>query len=92
MDVASGLVTQLTHHLQTDPKNLTHLNALTPTWSPDGNAIVFHWTPSNQLWVMRADGSGQVQLTLPPGLNLLATSWSVIEVGHGRRRAAGQIE
>ena len=81
MDVASGSVTQLTHHLQTDPKNLTHLSALTPTWSPDGNAIVFHWAPSNQLWVMRADGSGQVQLTFPPGINLLATSWSVIAVG-----------
>ena len=81
MDAASGSVTQLTHHLQTDPENRTHLNALTPTWSPDGKAIVFHWTPSNQLWVMRADGSGQVQLTFPPGINLLASSWSVIAVG-----------
>ena len=78
--VPNGPVTQLTHHLEIDPTNTTHLNALTPTWSPDGQLIVFHWTPSNQLWVMRADGSGQAQLTFPPGLNLLATSWSVIAV------------
>jgi TolB protein len=79
--VVNGAVTQLTHHLDIDPTNITHLNGLTPTWSPDGQAIVFHWTPSNQLWVMRADGSGQVQLTVPPGFNLLAASWSVIAVG-----------
>ena len=85
MDVATGSVTQLTHHLQADPENRTHLNALTPTWSPDGQMIVFHWTPSNQLWVMRADGSGQTQLTVPPGFNLLATSWSVIAVGRSAR-------
>ena len=83
--VPNGTVTQLTHHLEIDPKNITHLSALTPTWSPDGQMIVFHWTPSNQLWVMQADGSGQVQLTVPPGFNLLAASWSVIRVGKGAR-------
>jgi hypothetical protein len=34
---------------------------------------------------MRADGSSQVQLTVPPGFNLLAASWSVIRVGKGAR-------
>lgn len=61
---------------------LTFNNAqdLTPTWSPDGQAVVFH--RGNQLWVMYADGSGQTPLTTPPGLNLLATSWGVIAVGN----------
>lgn len=81
METASGQITQLTFNDRQD---------LTPTWSPDGQAIVFHRTPGNQLWVMHADGSGQTQLTaLPgsgePGLNLLATSWGVIEVGRGAR-------
>jgi Tol biopolymer transport system component len=83
--VVNGAVTQLTSHLDIDPKNLTHLSALTPTWSPDGQAIVFQWTPSNQLWVMRADGSDQGQLTFPLGNNLLATSWRVIAVGRRDR-------
>ena len=74
--VANGPVTQLT---------LNNINEVTPTWSPDGQAIVFHRTPANQLWVMSADGSGQTQLTVPPGLNLLATSWDVIAVGRGAR-------
>jgi Tol biopolymer transport system component len=76
MEVATGQITQLT---------LNNINELTPTWSPDGQAIVFHRAPANQLWVMNADGSGQTQLTLPPGLNLLATSWGVIEVGQHAR-------
>ena len=83
--VVNGAVTQLTSHLDIDPENLTHLSALTPTWSPDGQAIVFNWTPSNQLWVMRADGSDQGQLTFPLGINLLATSWRVIAVGRRDR-------
>ena len=74
--VANGQITQLT---------LNNVNELTPTWSPDGQAIVFHRTPSNQLWVMQANGSGMAQLTVPPGFNLLATSWSVIGVGKRAR-------
>lgn len=74
--VANGQITQLTFN---------SINDLTPTWSPDGEAIVFHRAPANQLWVMYADGSAQTQLTVPPGLNLLATSWGVIEVGRKPR-------
>jgi TolB protein len=76
MEVANRQITQLT---------VNAANDLTPTWSPDGEAIVSHRAPANQLWVMYADGSGQTQLTVPPGLNLLATSWGVIEVGRGKR-------
>ena len=32
---------------------------------------------ANQLRTMHADGPGERQITLPPGLNLLATSWGV---------------
>ena len=81
MDGPYGAVTRLTFN---------NVNELTPTWSPDGQAIVFHKTPSNQLWVMRADGTAATQLTGLPGtgdsgLNLLATSWGVIGVGGGTR-------
>jgi len=34
---------------------------------------------------MHADGSGQVQLTVPPGFNLLAASWIEMRVGKGAR-------
>lgn len=56
---------------------------LTPTWSPDGQQIVFHKGPENQLRVMQSDGTGQQLLTAPPGINFLATSWDVISVGTG---------
>ncbi len=74
--VANAPATRLTTNNQQD---------LTPTWSPDGLAIVFHRAPANQLWVMNADGTGQTQLTAPPGFNLLATSWGVIQVGQRPR-------
>lgn len=74
MDVANRQITQLT---------LNNINELTPTWSPDGQAIVLHRTPTNQLWVMHANGTGLVPLAAAAssGFNLLATSWSVIAVG-----------
>ena len=72
--VADAPATRLTTNNQHD---------LTPNWSPDGLAIVFHRAPANQLWVMHLDGTGQTQLTALPGsgesgFNLLATSWGVI--------------
>ncbi|HXT68136.1 MAG TPA: hypothetical protein VN700_00155 [Vicinamibacterales bacterium] len=46
---------------------------LTPTWSPDGRRIVFHrpigGTARFQLFSISADGTGETQLTFPPGLN-----------------------
>ena len=77
--VANSPITQLTQN---------NISELTPTWSPDGRMIVFHRVPSNQLWVMPADGSAApVQLTaaFSSGFNLLATSWSVIGVGKRAR-------
>jgi hypothetical protein len=53
------------------------VNDLTPTWSADGKQIVWHKTPANQLFTMHADGSGEGQITAPPGFTLLATSWGV---------------
>jgi Tol biopolymer transport system component len=61
-----------------DPRRLT-FNTLpdgTPTWSPDGTKIVFNRAvpvPNQQLHIMNADGSGQTQMTLPPGFNLFAS-------------------
>ena len=52
MDGPYGAITRLTFN---------NISELTPTWSPDGLAIVFHKVPSNQLWVMRADGTGETQ-------------------------------
>ena len=66
--VADAQITRLT---------INTVNDLTPTWSPDGKEIVFHKTPLNQLFTMHADGTGERQITTPPGLNLLATSWGV---------------
>jgi TolB protein len=51
----------------------------TPSWSlPDGQKIVFHRNVAGlQIWVMNAaDGTGQTQLTKPPGMNLFA-AWGV---------------
>jgi len=41
-----------------------------PTWSPDGSTIAFLRAPKgyDQVWLMRADASGQRQLTEPPSL------------------------
>lgn len=59
LDVASGKVTKLTE---------TEDNS-SPAWSSDGTKIAFtSWRGGNQdLFVMNADGSGQLRLTDDPG-------------------------
>ncbi len=46
---------------------------LTASWSPDGTKIVFHRRVGDrghlQLFLVNADGTGEMQLTFPPGLN-----------------------
>jgi TolB protein len=54
---------------------------LTPTWSPNGQQIVFHRTVAGegaQVFVMKKDGTGVTKLTGPPGINLLP-SWGQID-------------
>jgi TolB protein len=54
---------------------------LTPQWSPDGRQIAFHRAIGGrgrfQLFVVNADGTGERQLTFPPGANSFA-HWSAI--------------
>lgn len=53
---------------------------LTPTFSPDGTKILFHRAGAmQQLFVMNSNGTGETQLTFPPGFNLLA-SWGLLRV------------
>jgi Tol biopolymer transport system component len=48
-----------------------------PDWSPDGKKIAFARGDfgSGRIWVMNADGTGQVQLTSGPGDDF-GTAWS----------------
>jgi len=55
---------------------------LTPTFSPDGEKIVFHrgsMSVPQQIWIMNADGTGQTQMTFPPGINNIA-NWGLLRV------------
>ena len=58
---------------------------LTPSFSPDGQWIVFHRSPANQLFMIRSalksDGTlpAWTQLTNPPGNNILA-NWGELRV------------
>jgi Tol biopolymer transport system component len=58
----------------------------TPTFSPDGTQIFFHRVVAglNQLLLMNADGTGQAQLTFPPGHNVYA-NWGVVRVHIGHQ-------
>jgi len=70
-----------------DRRRLTNNTVVdaTATFSPDGQQILFHRTVApgtpgvQQLWLMNADGTGQIQLTNPPGVNTLA-NWGVVRV------------
>ena len=59
----------------TDQRQLTDNTVpdLTASWSPDGKRIVFHRAVGGrgqfQLFLINIDGTGEVQLTFPPGLN-----------------------
>src|SRR2546421_12939872 len=49
-----------------------------PSWSPDGQRIVFttYRTPNAAIYVMNADGSGQTQLTSGAAAPDAKPSWS----------------
>jgi TolB protein len=57
------------------------VNELTPSWSPDGQQIVFHRLVSGrfQLWLINADGTGLVQLTNTLGANAFG-NWGELRV------------
>jgi len=44
-----------------------------PVWSPDGEQLVY-WDANGNLRIMRADGTGQRQLT--QGLEVIEVAWS----------------
>ena len=56
---------------------LTRSGAWNPTWSPDGRLIAYDSSRggSSQIWTMRPDGGGQVQLTTGPGVHW-GPAWS----------------
>jgi len=57
---------------------------LTPSWSPDGQHMVFsrQVAGTQQLFVMKADGTEVAPITNPPGFNLIA-DWGVLRVKVG---------
>ena len=72
-----------------DPQLLNQINITTPPyrngwprWSPEGTRIVFVRAPYNtwinDIWVVDADGSNQVQLTNTPGIPEVFPDWGMI--------------
>ena len=57
---------------------------LTPTWSRDGQQIMFHRPVAGrlQLFVMNADGTNQHQLSNTAGINAFP-NWGVLRVHIG---------
>ncbi len=49
-----------------------------PSWSRDRRQIAFTWAAQRapELWAMNSDGSGQHQLTLPPGSGNFVPTWA----------------
>jgi len=76
-----------------DRRQLTNntLNDGGATFSPDGQQIVFQrGGGGQQLWMMNTDGTGQTQLTFPPGVNAFA-NWGVVRV-HIKRPPHGGLQ
>jgi TolB protein len=72
MDADGSNQFQLTNNLVGD---------LTPTWSVDGQQIMFHRPVAGrlQLFIMNADGTNQHQVTNTPGINAFA-NWGELRV------------
>jgi VCBS repeat-containing protein len=68
---------------------------LTPSWSPDGTQIAFHRTVQStgdaQMFIMKADGTEQTQVTYPPGLNLLG-QWGEVRTRVGDHATGGAAD
>jgi Tol biopolymer transport system component len=66
----------------TGTRQLTHVSGTTqagaPDWSPDGARILYVSNASGrfQVWLMRADGSGQHRLVDDPGFDAFQPRWS----------------
>ena len=66
LDVSTGLRTQLTFD--------STFKDQTPDWSPDGQVIAYH--ADDDIWLMDADGSDQVNLTRTPAVAEFGTAFS----------------
>jgi TolB protein len=73
----------------TEQRNLTEANGIDmdPAWSPDGRSLAFSRLPPGEirpdLFRMRADGSGRLNLTRTPDARERSPAWSP----NGRRIA-----